>query len=503
MGIVPIWSTAMTSTDMTSTPRYPIARSRAGAAALLLIAVAGACSSDDGDIGSATTTADSPAPTSAARATTTADSAPPTSAASAPTIDWSAGAFVGADSLADHGSAAFVLVDGEFRFVSHPDAEDTSISHIDPVSGTAWGWSRDLPVDDPAATQWSWELDLATVEFTDIDMDGASWAVLRGGTGATSFVGKLADDGGTPEDDSDDSTAGFVLGESGEDQRVVRDGYSDIGFTDVNASGLITGFNDFGTLGFVYDGAAFTDLTHPDAYRLFPFSINDTGVIVGFWGIDEDTWYLSEENPAFVATPGDDGYDVERYELPGFTGTGLTAVGADGSIAGMAWESVGAAPSVFVAADAASLPTLHDGPAGTSMFVTGMTDDGVVFGQAFLSPAETADDESSDESAAAAETPISDAVAAMSGAAHSGPFASALHGSFHDLETAAAAAEDAAASGDTEVLDAEIASLAALMAETRAAVAAVDGATAQEADEVAALLDGIDAAAQGLLADGT
>lgn len=38
---------------------------------------------------------------------------------------------------------------------------------------------------------------------------------------------------------------------------------------------------------------------------------------------------------------------------------------------------------------------------------------------------------------------------------------------------------------------------------TAAAVAAVDGATAQEADEVAALLDGIDAAAQGLLADGT
>lgn len=400
------------------------------------------------------------------------------------------GAFVTADELPDHGSAAFVLLDRVFHFISAPGAEDTSISHISAT--TAWGWSRDLPVDDPAATSSSWELDLETGEFTAIEMPGVTWSVLRGGVGAGPLVGKLAGDSDTPADDSDDATYGFVI-DAGSDEvhRVARDGYSDIGFTDANADGLIIGFNDFGTLGFVYADGSFTDLLHPDAYRLFPFSINDEGVIVGFWGSDEDTWYTNGINPAFVASPADGGYEIERYELPGFTGVGLTAIDNAGRIAGMAWESADATPLVVVADGATSLPQTFEAPAGTSPFVTGMAESGAVFGQAFLFPVEPATDDGAE--AAATDTPISDAVRGLSGPSHSGPFASALHGYIHELESAAEAADAAVASDEGVV--AAVAEVAALLEAIRGELDTVDDAAADERTEVDALLDAVEAAA--------
>jgi hypothetical protein len=405
--------------------------------------------------------------------------------------------FVGTDELPTHGSAGFVLLDGAYHFIQAPGAEETSISAIDPETGIAHGWSRDLPADDPTGVEWSWKLDLATGTFTPIEIEGARWVVARGVAPDGRIVGKLSDDGGTPSDTADDASRGFIFDPAtGETTKVAREGYDDIGFTAINADGVVTGFNDFGTLGFVWVGDQFVDLVHPDAYRLFPFQIDDSGTIVGFWGTDEETWYLNGQNPSFIARWVDGSYSVERYAIPGFSGTGLTALAEDGTIGGLVWETPESTPVVFLADDPSRLPELHPLPAHLSPFLTGVAEGGIGHGQVWLAePQAVLPVSDADPAALAAAEALVAAVRPLSGPSHSGPLARILHDHIHQIEDAAIAVRDAVAANDLVAAEASLTQHEAALGKATEAVLASDQASSPDGEAVIATLESIAAAA--------
>lgn len=408
--------------------------------------------------------------------------------------------FVEAADLPTHGSAGFVLMDGAYHFIQAPGAEDTSIAALDEAAGVAYGWSRDLPVDDPLAVESSWVLDLATGEFTPIAIEDTNWVVVRGASTGGRLVGKLSDDAGTADDDTDDTSRGFIHDlATGATTRIVRDGYEDIGFTAINDDGVIAGFNDFGTVGFLYVDGEFIDLTDPDAYRLFPFQIADDGTIVGFWGTDEDTWYVNGANPSFVGRWDGESVTVERYAVPGFSGTGLTALNDAGMIGGMVYDTPESVPMVFLAQDASRLPELHPLPAHLSPFLTGITDGGIGFGQVDLAEpaAATVSEDADPELVTAADTLVAQ-VRRMSGAAHSGPFSKALHGLFHELEDPAVGARDAIAADEAATTASNLDDLDAVVATTRRVVSEHPDASTPDGTELLTVLDDIDAAAAAL-----
>lgn len=289
-----------------------------------------------------------------------------------------------ADELPTHGSVAFVIVDGSYRFIQRPGMEDTSISHIDASCERAYGWSRDLPFSDDAAVESSWVLDLATMEFTDISIPDTNWVVLRGAVDDGRVVGKLSSTNGT-EDPSDDASRGFIHDlTTGETELLARDGASDIGLTAINEDGVVVGFLDFGQQGFRYEDGAFEDLDHDEAYRLFPFQINASGSMVGFWGIDADSWWETSVNAGFVATPTTDGLDVRRYDIEGQSGVGLTGLSDAGAIVGIAFATSSSLPVVFRAADADASPTFFPLGGELEPFPTGLSESGLIHGQAFV-----------------------------------------------------------------------------------------------------------------------
>lgn len=289
------------------------------------------------------------------------------------------------DEIPETGSVGFFLFEGDYRFIKRPGMEDTSINHIDTNCEYAYGWSRDKPWDDDTAVESSWVLDLATMTFTDIPVPGARWVVLRDALDSGVAVGKLSIDNGTPDDPSDDESRGFIYDPvTGDTELFAREGYSDIGFTTINADGLVAGFNDFGTQGFTFSDSVFTDLDHDDAYRLFPFQVNSSGTVVGFWGVSEDTWYNNSENPGFYAVPSDDGMVVTRFELPGQTGTGLTGLNDAGQIAGIGYSSTTSLPVVFMAEGFEADPTFYPLAGDLEPFATGISETGLVHGQIFI-----------------------------------------------------------------------------------------------------------------------
>jgi hypothetical protein len=292
---------------------------------------------------------------------------------------------IGLDALPGHGSVAFVIVDGEYQFIHMPGMTDTSISFIDSDCAYAYGWSRDKPFDDDSAVETSWVLELATMEFTPITIPGAVWTVLRNGRDDGTVVGKLGFDNGTPGDPSDDSSRGFIHDlATGDTQLVAREGFYDIGFTAINDAGTVVGFNNFGMQGFAYVDEEFVDLNHDDAYRLFPFSISASGIIVGFWGLSEDSWYDNTGNPSFIAEPSGDGWVVSQYTLDGYSGTGLTGINDSGQIAGIAYASSTSLPAVFHADGVDASPVFHPLTSALSPFATGISATGLVHGQAWI-----------------------------------------------------------------------------------------------------------------------
>lgn len=289
------------------------------------------------------------------------------------------------EGLPDSGSSAFVIVDGEYRFIRRPGAEDTSISYIDSTCERAYGWSRDKPFTDDTAVETSWVLDLATLEFTDIEIPGARWTVVRNALDGGAVVGKLSVDGGTPDDSSDDESRGFIHDPvTGTTELFAREGFFDIGFTAINSAGVVVGFNDFGTQGFSLADDVYSDLDHPDAYRLFPFQISSDGTIVGFWGVDENTWFDNSVNPAFIATPAGDSVQVAKYEIAGRTGTGLTGLNEAGQLAGIAYSAATSLPVVFTSAAADTPPRFYPLPGSVEPFATGISATGLVYGQVFI-----------------------------------------------------------------------------------------------------------------------
>lgn len=408
--------------------------------------------------------------------------------------------FVEAADLPTHGSAGFVLMDGAYHFIQAPGAEDTSIAALDEVAGIAYGWSRDLPVDDPLAVESSWVLDLSTGEFTPITIEDTNWVVVRGMSPSGQLVGKLSDDAGTPDDDTDDGSRGFIHDlATGSTTRVAREGYEDIGFTAINGSGVIAGFNDFGTVGFLYVDGGFIDLTHPDAYRLFPFQIADDVTIVGFWGTDEETWYLNGVSPSFVGHWDGESVTVERYAVPGFTGTGLTALNDAGMIGGLVYPTPESVPVVFLAQDTSRMPELHPLPAHLSPFLTGITESGIGFGQVGLSePVEATVSGDADAALMDAADALVQQVRRISGPAHSGPFSRAIHGLFHELEEPALAAREAIAGDDIPGATAHLDELDAALARTRQVVIDHPDAATAEGTELLTTLDDVEAAAAAL-----
>lgn len=338
---------------------------------------------------------------------------------------------IGFDELPSVGSVGFILAGGEFTFYAVPGSGGTSINHLSVDGRRAYGWYTG---DDQQGQ--AFELDLETGTYDPIVLPDTRFAIVRGGHGSL-LVGKLADDSGTPDDPDDDVRKGFVFDtQSGELTTYTRDGYEDIGFSSLNAQGVITGFNDFGTQGFLFVEGEYVDLDDPNAYRLFPFQINDTGRFVGFWGTSEATWYDNAQNPSFVgAFDGEGIASIERYEFPGYSGTGLAGINPAGVMAGIAYPTADSRPVVFTTTAVDALPQVHRLPEHLEPFVVGIDSRRWVYGQILIHELAGVEIDPATTAIKEAVVLIRSYVSQLNGPAHSGPVSGAIHSAFHDVES--------------------------------------------------------------------
>lgn len=287
--------------------------------------------------------------------------------------------------LPAHGSVGFLIVDGEYQLFRMPGMVDTSINYVSPDGRTAYGWSRDLRVDDPLARELPFVLDLRTNAFRSLEFPGVSWAVVRNGTAGGELVGKLALDAGTPDDSSDDLTRGFAYDLATEELTLFeRPGYDDIGISGSNRRGVRVGFNDFGMQGFAIVDGAYLDLDHADAFRLFPMAIDDEGTIVGFWGDSAESWYENGRNPGFVARLRGTELEVERIAIPGYSGSAFTGIDRHGRLAGLAYRTPDSLPVVVRLEGPHAEPETFSIAGSVEPFPTGISDRGFVYGQLYI-----------------------------------------------------------------------------------------------------------------------
>jgi len=278
---------------------------------------------------------------------------------------------------------AFVLVGNDYALFKKEGAEDTSISYISPDNKLAYGWYRDKPFDDPTNIDTAFSLDLATGEFTDIPFEDSRASIVRGGHGQT-LVGKMILMNHTPETRDDDKRMGFIYDLVTKKLELVeRAGHYDTGFTALNAAGLITGFNNFGELGFVYDKGEFQDLGHPDAFRLFPFAITSDNVIVGAWGNTADDYYEETKGAGFVAKPAEpSGFEAEKYEIPGYVAIYLTGLNDAGAFCATGFKSENSYRVLLRGASLESDATVVPFARDYEPFPTGINQGGWIFGGA-------------------------------------------------------------------------------------------------------------------------
>jgi hypothetical protein len=287
------------------------------------------------------------------------------------------------DNLPQQGSVGFVLVGHEYELFKKEGAADTSIAFIAPDGKTAYGWYRNSPVSDPTNVDVAFSLDLTTGTFSDIPFTDSRASIIRGGNGGK-LVGKMILMNATPDDRSDDLRRGFIYDVDTQQLELVeRAGYGDIGFTAINASGIVTGFNDFGALGFVYENGQFVDLVNDSAYRLFPFAITSDQTIVGAWGGTEDDWFEETKGVGFVAEPTEaGGYDSEPFPFEGYAAGYLTGLNDAGAFCGTGYRTVNSYRTLLrgssLSAAAESVPF----PADYEPFPTGIAPNGLIFGQA-------------------------------------------------------------------------------------------------------------------------
>lgn len=338
------------------------------------------------------------------------------------------------------GTVGFVLVKDKYYYFLKPGAVTTSINHVH--NGKAYG----SYTTSSGGNFFGFELDLKTNQFTEIAAPGNRFFIVRGGF-ENKLLGKLADEMGTVDITTDDVRKGYVYDtQTKEISAYVREGYSDIGFTSMNKSGVITGFNDFGTQGLLFVDGKYINLNHSDAYRLFPFQINNKGKFVGFWGSSEATWY-ENDNPSFVGYFSNNQYTVEKYELPGFVGVGLAGVNDSGEISGIAYKDKDSYPQIFWAKDESSIPKFYPLPSHVEPFVTGMTADGAIYGQLFVyeKTEETNVSETVADKLLKDSELILDTVKKMNGVAHSGSISGIIHSAFHEFESPAVGLKNRAA----------------------------------------------------------
>jgi hypothetical protein len=290
---------------------------------------------------------------------------------------------ISVDDLPEHGSVAFVLVGSRYRLFKKEGAEDTSIAFIAPDGRTAYGWYRDKPITDPTNVDVAFSLDLTTGEFSDVPFVDSRATIVRGGNGST-LVGKMILMNGTPEDTTDDLRRGFIYDvETQQLELVERKGHDDIGFTAINESGVIAGFNDFGALGFVYAKGQFTDLVSENAYRLFPFAITNDQTIVGAWGSTEDDWFEETQGAGFVARPAEsEGYEAERFPLEGYAAGYLTGLNESGAFAGTGYRTANSYRTLVRGSRLSETPESVPFPAHYEPFPTGIAPSGLIYGQA-------------------------------------------------------------------------------------------------------------------------
>jgi hypothetical protein len=134
----------------------------------------------------------------------------------------------------------------------------------------------------------------------------------------------------------------------------------------------------------VYTNQMYKDLIHEDAFRLFPFQISTSGRIVGFWGGTEENWFDRTVNPSFVAEPRDDGWQISKFELAGYAGTGLTGLNDAGQIVGIAYATPTSRAQIFRAESLAAAPEFFTLSDKLDPFPTGISAEGVIYGEGFI-----------------------------------------------------------------------------------------------------------------------
>lgn len=354
------------------------------------------------------------------------------------------------EAVPEEGSVGFIIAGAEVHLFKMPGILDTSINHIGPDGTRAYGFYR-----DPVEGDHGFELDLITNTFSKLALPGARFTIVRGGHG-NKLVGKLADENGTPEDPDDDVRKAFIYDTTTKELDVyTREGYSDIGFTSMNQDGVITGFNDFGTKGFIYKDGTFIDLDVPDAFRLFPFQVNASGQFVGFWGLTADTWFDNSMNPAFVGQFVGSAYSISRYDFPGATGTGLTGIAQDGRIVGLAYSSHQSRPVLFTAASSDALPRVIPLPQNLEPFPVGIDGRGWIFGQLFLHENDQVEVDPQARAILEVAEGIYTEVGRISGPAHAGPLAEVIHAPFHEVDSHGRSLRDHARVLDADAGDRE------------------------------------------------
>jgi len=274
--------------------------------------------------------------------------------------------------FSDLHSVGFILTGEDYQFFAVPGQQVTSINAVDTERGLAFGWSR-ATADPATANERGFVLNLRDGSFQEVRVPNVDRTVVRGMDPEGRLVG-LANIRATGE------SFGFIYDpETGESIEVRRPGYTQGALTGGNASGTMIGYSDFGLAGFVLRGGEFFPLETPEAGRLFPMQINDSGVIVGLWG-EHGTWW--DRSRGFIATPDGEGYDVRPYLVTGGHITALSGINDAGKLAGLYNPQGNAAPArVFTAAGPTALSRTFPTPdPNLDPWVSGITNADHVYG---------------------------------------------------------------------------------------------------------------------------
>lgn len=275
------------------------------------------------------------------------------------------------DEFAELHSVGFILVGEDYHFFHEPGRAVTSISGIDSDNGIAYGWSR-ATADPATANERGFVLDLRENSFRPLRAPNVDRTIVRGfrhgkvlGMAALRATGEAF---------------GFLFDTQADEwTEVRRPGYTHGSLTDLNASGVMVGYNDFGLEGFVHRNGHFEPLEGDGAGRLFPTGINDEGRIVGLWGEPDRPW---DRSSGFVADPAGDGYDVAPFRVTGNRITVLSGINNDGTIAGMYHpDGPDSTARVFTMDGPEGAPyTLLTSDPNLDPWVVGITDGGIVYG---------------------------------------------------------------------------------------------------------------------------